>query len=57
MTTRIYYTEPYRRTFDATVLSVRSVDGKLHVTLDPDRVLPHLRRTGRLIPAPSAALR
>ena len=40
MTTRIYYTEPYRRTFDATVLSADPVDGKLHVTLDQTAFYP-----------------
>ena len=40
MTTRIYYTEPYRRTFDATVLSADPVDGRLHVTLDQTAFYP-----------------
>jgi len=40
MTTRIYYTEPYRRTFDATVLSVDAVDGRFHVTLDQTAFYP-----------------
>ena len=40
MTTRIYYTEPYRRTFDATVLGADPVDGRLHVTLDQTAFYP-----------------
>ncbi|MEO7158457.1 MAG: DHHA1 domain-containing protein [Vicinamibacterales bacterium] len=40
MTTRIYYTEPYRRSFDATVLSADPVDGRLHVTLDQTAFYP-----------------
>jgi alanyl-tRNA synthetase len=40
MTQRIYYTEPYRRTFDATVVSVETVDGHLHVTLDQTAFYP-----------------
>jgi alanyl-tRNA synthetase len=40
MTTRIYYTEPYRRTFDATVLTADPVDGRLHVTLDQTAFYP-----------------
>ncbi|MFM8536370.1 MAG: alanyl-tRNA editing protein, partial [Acidimicrobiia bacterium] len=40
MTNRIYYTEPYRRTFDATVTSAEPVDGKLHVTLDQTSFYP-----------------
>ena len=40
MTTRIYYTEPYRRTFDATVLRADPVDGRLHVTLDQTAFYP-----------------
>lgn len=40
MTTRIYYTEPYRRTFDATVLSAEPVAGRLHVTLDQTAFYP-----------------
>jgi alanyl-tRNA synthetase len=34
MTQRLYYTEPYRKTFDATVVHVESVAGAWHVTLD-----------------------
>jgi alanyl-tRNA synthetase len=34
MTQRLYYTEPYRQTFDATVVTVEPSDGRLHVTLD-----------------------
>src|SRR5918994_465254 len=34
MTQRLYYTEPYRQTFDATVVAVEPSDGRLHVTLD-----------------------
>lgn len=40
MTNRIYYTEPYRRTFDATVVSADPVDGRLHVTLDQTSFYP-----------------
>lgn len=40
MTTRIYYTEPYRRSFDATVVSVEAVDGRSHVTLDQTAFYP-----------------
>ena len=40
MTQRLYYTEPYRRTFDATVVSVESVDGRAHVTLDQTAFYP-----------------
>jgi alanyl-tRNA synthetase len=40
MTQRLYYTEPYRRTFDATVVSVESVDGRSHVTLDQTAFYP-----------------
>jgi len=40
MTNRIYYTEPYRRTFDATVVSADPVDGGLHVTLDQTAFYP-----------------
>ena len=40
MTTRIYYTEPYRRTFDATVISSDPVEGRLHVTLDQTAFYP-----------------
>ncbi len=34
MTNRLYYTEPYRTEFDATVVAVDTVDGRTHVTLD-----------------------
>ena len=40
MTQRLYYTEPYRRTFDATVVNVESVDGRRHVTLDQTAFYP-----------------
>jgi alanyl-tRNA synthetase len=40
MTQRIYYTEPYRRTFDATVVSAVPVDGRLQVTLDQTAFYP-----------------
>lgn len=40
MTQRIYYTEPYRRSFDATVLSVTPEDDRLHVTLDQTTFYP-----------------
>jgi alanyl-tRNA synthetase len=34
MTLRIYYTEPYRRSFDATVIDVQAANQRSHVTLD-----------------------
>jgi alanyl-tRNA synthetase len=34
MTDRIYYTDPYARTFDATVISSAEVDGRAHIVLD-----------------------
>ena len=40
MTQRIYYTEPYRRTFDATVLSAVPAGDRLHVTLDQTTFYP-----------------
>lgn len=40
MTHRLYYTEPYRRTFDAKVLSVEPADGLAHVTLDQTTFYP-----------------
>jgi alanyl-tRNA synthetase len=40
MTQRIYYTEPYRQTFDATVISVEPADGHFHVTLDQTAFYP-----------------
>ncbi len=40
MTNRLYYTEPYRAEFDATVVAVDSVDGHPHVTLDQTAFYP-----------------
>ncbi len=40
MTTRLYYLEPYRRSFDATGLSVEPVAGHSHVTLDQTAFYP-----------------
>ena len=40
MTSRIYYTDAYRRTFDATVTASDVVDGRLHVTLDQTALYP-----------------
>lgn len=40
MTGRIYYSEPHRRSFDATVVSVDAVDGRTHVTLDHTAFYP-----------------
>lgn len=41
MTERLYYTEPYRTSFDATVLAVEEADGgKRHVTLDQTAFYP-----------------
>jgi alanyl-tRNA synthetase len=40
MTQRLYYTEPYRKTFDATVVTVENVDGRWHVTLDQTAFYP-----------------
>ncbi len=40
MTNRIYYTEPYRRTFDATVIAAVPADGRLHVILDQTSFYP-----------------
>ena len=40
MTTRLYYTEPYRTEFDATVVAVDSQDGCMHVTLDQTAFYP-----------------
>ena len=40
MTQRLYYTEPYRQTFDATVVAVEPVDGRLQVTLDQTAFYP-----------------
>ena len=38
--TRLYYTEPYRTSFDGTVVSVEPVDGRLHVVLDQTAFYP-----------------
>jgi alanyl-tRNA synthetase len=40
MTQRIYYTEPYRRSFDATVISATPAGNRLHVTLDQTTFYP-----------------
>ncbi|MDO8793352.1 MAG: alanyl-tRNA editing protein [Vicinamibacterales bacterium] len=40
MTHRLYYTEPYRTSFDGTVVSVEPVDGRLHVVLDQTAFYP-----------------
>ena len=40
MTTRIYYTEPYRVTFDARVVACDEVDGRQHVVLDQTAFYP-----------------
>lgn len=40
MTQRIYYTEPYRRSFDAQVLSATPSGDRLHVTLDQTAFYP-----------------
>jgi alanyl-tRNA synthetase len=40
MTERLYYPEPYRRSFDAKVLSVEEVAGHAHVTLDQTAFYP-----------------
>ena len=40
MTQRIYYTEPYRRSFDAQVLSATPWGDRLHVTLDQTAFYP-----------------
>ncbi len=40
MTQRLYYTEPYRTSFDGTVVSVEPVDGRLHVVLDQTAFYP-----------------
>lgn len=40
MTQRLYYTEPYRRSFEATVVRVDEVDGRQHVTLDQTAFYP-----------------
>lgn len=40
MTHRLYYSEPYRTSFDGTVVSVEPVDGRLHVVLDQTAFYP-----------------
>src|SRR5688572_9848076 len=40
MTQRLYYTDSYRRTFDATVVSVEAVEGRSHVVLDQTTFYP-----------------
>ncbi len=40
MTNRLYYTEPYRTEFDATVVAVDTVDGRTQVTLDQTAFYP-----------------
>ena len=40
MTQRLYYSEPYRRSFDAKVLAVDTVAGHTHVTLDQTAFYP-----------------
>ena len=40
MTNRIYYTEPYRTEFEATVVAVDTVDGRTQVTLDQTAFYP-----------------
>jgi alanyl-tRNA synthetase len=40
MTQRIYYSEPYRRSFDATVVAVQQVAGHLEVILDQTAFYP-----------------
>src|SRR5688572_11271088 len=40
MTQRLYYTESQRHTFDATVVNVERVDGRVHVTLDQTAFYP-----------------
>ena len=40
MTERLYYTEPYRTSFDAKVLAVDEQNGKQHVTLDQTAFYP-----------------
>jgi len=40
MTQRIYYAEPYRRSFDAKILAVDTVAGHTHVTLDQTAFYP-----------------
>ena len=40
MTNRLYYTEPYRTEFGATVVAVGVIDGRTHVTLDQTAFYP-----------------
>ncbi|HYE84814.1 MAG TPA: alanyl-tRNA editing protein, partial [Vicinamibacterales bacterium] len=40
MTHRLYYTEPYRRTFDAKVVAVDAADNGFHVLLDQTAFYP-----------------
>lgn len=40
MTQRLYYTEPYLSQFEATVVAVDAVDGRVHVTLDQTAFYP-----------------
>ncbi len=40
MTNRLYYTEPYRSEFDATVIAVDTVDSRTHITLDQTAFYP-----------------
>jgi alanyl-tRNA synthetase len=40
MTDRIYYTDPYTATFDATVVSSDAVDGRHHIVLDRTAFYP-----------------
>ena len=40
MTNRLYYTEPYRTSFDGTVVAVDAVDGRTHVMLDQTAFYP-----------------
>lgn len=40
MTQRLYYTEPYRTTFDATVVAVEAVEGRQQVVLDQTAFYP-----------------
>jgi alanyl-tRNA synthetase len=40
MTTRLYYTEPYRRTFDATVVACNERGGRFEVLLDQTAFYP-----------------
>jgi alanyl-tRNA synthetase len=40
MTDRIYYTDPYSHTFDATVVSSDEVDGRAHIVLDRTAFYP-----------------